>query len=178
MFTEKINTYIQLLTKKYNLYKIKKVFIDDIQIYKESYDGKFYIRIYLNLENSNRFIKKEFIEFTDTNIETNLVPINPYHNDSEKIFCENGFFEIKEINETNFKEYLISMFRYSLFYSNVFTRSNIWLDNYKYIFFEKESDCDMVINNIIKSLRILQSDILEQAKITHIQSSVKIPINY
>lgn len=178
MFTEKINTYIQLLTKKYNLYKIKKFFIDDIQIYKESYNGKFYIRIYLNLENPNRFIHKNFIEFTDMNIETNLVPINPYHNDSEKIFCENGFFEIKEINETNFKEYLISMFRYSLFYSNVFTRSNIWLDNYKYIFFEKESDCDMVINNIIKSLRILQSDILEQAKITHIQSSVKIPINY
>src|SRR5574343_338021 len=125
MFTEKINTYIELLIKEYN-----------------------------------------------------LVQINHYHNDSEKIFCENSFFEIKEINETNFKEYLISMFRYSLFYSNVFTRSNIWLDNYKYIFFEKESDCDMVINNIIKSLRILQSDILEQAKITHIQSSVKIPINY
>ncbi len=175
MFTEKINTYVQLLTKKYNLYKIKRFFIDDIQIYKESYDGKFYIRIYLNLENSDIFIKNAFSDFTDKNMETNLVPINPYHNDS---FYDIYFSELTEITETNFKKYLNSTFRYSILYSYVFTRSNIYLDNYKYIFFEKESDCDMVINNIIKSLRILQSDILEQAKITHIQSSVKILINY
>jgi len=175
MFTEKINTYVQLLTTKYNLYKIKRFFIDDIQIYKESYNGKFYIRIYLNLENPNRFIKKAFLDFTDMTIETNLVPINPYHDDS---CVDNYFLKMKEISEINFKEYLESTFRYSCFYSNIFTRSKIYINNYKCVFFEKESDCDAGINNIIKSLRMLQSEILEQAKMTHIQSSVKIPINY